>query len=139
PLPRPGPHHRREALRRPPPPLRAGVGGGHGGAVPPGGGRPGRQGVPPRQGALRQYRGHGLSSHRGKGTMNDTMSVSMHLRRGARRWGAVLASVAVVATMARASAENGRSDGELISRAAWGVYSTSRSFRPCAERPWSLG
>jgi hypothetical protein len=70
--------------------------------------------------------------------MNDTMSVSMHLRRGARRWGAVLASVAVVATMAPASAENGPSDDEIISRSAWGVYNTSRVFEPWAEIPLSF-
>jgi len=71
--------------------------------------------------------------------MNDTASHSTQLRRGARRGLALLASAAMVASMtAAASAENGPSDEDIISRSAWGVYNTSRVFEPWAEIPLSF-
>src|SRR5438477_2935275 len=71
--------------------------------------------------------------------MNDTTSHSLQFRRGARRGLALLASAAIVASMsAAASAENGPSDGDIISRSAWGVYNTSGVFEPWAEVPLSF-
>ena len=71
--------------------------------------------------------------------MNDTTSHSLQFRRGARRGLALLASAAIVASMtAAASAENGPSDEDIISRSAWGVYNTSRVFEPWAEIPLSF-
>ena len=69
--------------------------------------------------------------------MNEATQERRHSGR-ARRWLGVLASAALVVTMAPAvHAEDGTSpsDDEVVSRSAWGVYNTSRVFEPWAEIP----
>src|SRR4051794_10852476 len=53
-----------------------------------------------------------------------------------KRWLGVLASSALVVTMAApVHADGSPSDDEVISRSAWGTYNTSRVFEPWAEIP----